>query len=72
MVYSQLKKSNFNNMEKEIKYLISRIDGLESMINRYSKLSSQSSGYNDILKVLTEENEILNNILNKLGEIEAI
>jgi len=56
-------------MEKEMNYLSEKIDKLESSIDEVSRLAAQQSDYNYFLKQLSNEKQMLENILNKLTEI---
>ena len=56
-------------MEKEMNYLSEKIDKLESSIDEVSRLAAQQSDYNYSLAKLRNENQILENLLNKLTEI---
>jgi len=60
----------FNKMEEEMNYLSQKIDKYESSITELEVLSAQHSYYNYSLQKLRKEKKLLENILNKLTEIE--
>lgn len=57
-------------MEEEINYLSKKIDKYENSITELERLAAQQSDYNYSLQKLIKEKELLENILNKLTEIE--
>jgi predicted nuclease with TOPRIM domain len=57
-------------MEEEMNYLSEKIDKYESSITELERLAAQQSDYNYSLQKLRKEKKLLENILNKLTEIE--
>ena len=57
-------------MEEEMNYLSQKIDKYESSITELERLAAQQSDYNYSLQKLRREKKLLENILNKLTEIE--
>jgi predicted nuclease with TOPRIM domain len=57
-------------MEEEMNYLSEKIDKYESSIAGLERLAAQQSDYNYSLQKLRKEKKLLENILNKLTEIE--
>lgn len=57
-------------MEEEMNYLSKKIDKYESSITELERLAAQQSDYNYSLKELRKEKKLIENILNKLTEIE--
>ena len=57
-------------MEQEMNYLSQKIEKYENIITELERLAAQKSDYNYSLQKLRKEKKLLENILNKLTEIE--